>query len=107
MALEADNARYDAMHEAQPYHNGVIRPDGTFESTSAKRTPQHPYHYKAGVTIREAETDENPHDHFLGGADECEECLSLVGGDGLPDIVAGLAALDEWSAEQGDPAEHQ
>lgn len=68
MELAAAQAKYAEIHEAKPFH------DGSFELWSEKRTKSHPYRYDEGVTVWVAETDLNPHDHFLGGAKDCPDC---------------------------------
>lgn len=79
MERAAAEWRYDSLHEDAPYH------DGTFPTNpdrwSVKRTADFPYHYRDGVTLWVAEADLSPHDHFLGGAGECEVC-SVASGDG-------------------------
>lgn len=60
---EAAEAKYAALHEKRPYH------DGTYESWAEKRTDDHPYHYSDGVTIWVAEQDVNPDDKFLDPPD--------------------------------------
>lgn len=61
-------AQYDQLHEKRQFH------DGTFTSWSDKRSPQHPFHYRDGVTLWVSDIDLTPHDHFLGGAKDCSEC---------------------------------
>lgn len=72
MEREAAAREYARLHEKKPYH------DGTFESWVEKRDDAHPYHFNDGVTIYAADTDLNPHDHFLGGAEDCDECREVV-----------------------------
>lgn len=52
------HARYAALHEDEPYHNGL------FSSWAKDRSRSHPYHYGDGVDIRVAETDVAPWDKF-------------------------------------------
>lgn len=59
---------YDQCHDAEPFH------DGTFTKWAATRSLLHPYHYRDGVRLWVAPVDLNPHDHFLGGVEECEVC---------------------------------
>lgn len=68
MALNEANRRYDDLHKDAPYH------DGSFGLWAKERTPDQPFHYKDGVTIWVAATDFTPHDHFLGGIDDCDVC---------------------------------
>lgn len=68
MELAAAQWRYSQMHEDRPYH------DGTFTKWAKERSAKYPYHADDGVTIWVAETDLNPHDHFLGGAKDCPDC---------------------------------
>lgn len=72
METEAAQARYRDLHEAAPYHDGTFPDDPS--AWSATRSETHPYHFGEGVTIWVAPVDLNPHDHFIGGADECETC---------------------------------
>ena len=72
MELAAAEWRYDQLHEKRPFH------DGTFGSWSEVRTHAHPYHFRDGVRIFVADSDLNPHDHFLGGASACEVCREAV-----------------------------
>lgn len=50
---------YDALHKDEPFHDG--------KEQSWSKTPDriHRFHYRDGVTIYLAETDENPDDNFL------------------------------------------
>lgn len=50
---------YDRLHEKEPYH------DGGELVWSEKATRLSPFHYRDGVTVYLAETDENPDDDFL------------------------------------------
>jgi hypothetical protein len=59
MELAAAHARYAAVHEDRPFH------DGSFKSWAAKRSSSHPYKYDEGVSIFLAETDVQPWDEFL------------------------------------------
>lgn len=59
MESAAANARYDAKHEARPYH------DGTFQSWAKERSPHHPYHARDGVSIWVHDVDLAPDDDFL------------------------------------------
>lgn len=59
MEREAAESRYDALHEAMPYH------DGTHQVWSKERSAQRPYHFKSGVDIWVSTTDLNPDDDFL------------------------------------------
>ena len=61
MEAAAANRRYDALHEAKPYH------DGAFGGWSKEATPAAPYHYRDGVTVLVAREDHNPDDDFLSG----------------------------------------
>lgn len=61
MQLAAARRKYDRIHEDRPYH------DGTFSRWAEKASDDFPFHYADGVSIRLAETDENPDDLFLGG----------------------------------------
>lgn len=67
-------AKYDQLHEKQPFH------DGAFAKWGEKRTAETPYHYRDGVNLWVAESDLTPHDHFLGGAKDCAECASSGSG---------------------------
>lgn len=58
-ALAAANARYDALHEDQPYH------DGTFQRWSEKRGGAFQFHYRDGVTITVHREDLSPGEDFL------------------------------------------
>jgi hypothetical protein len=55
-------ARYAALHEAAPYH------DGTFTSWATDRSVEHPFHYRDGVRLWLADEDYTPDDDFLGDA---------------------------------------
>lgn len=68
MVLADAQARYDEQHKTMQWH------DGSFESWGSERSPEHPFHFKTGVTIWLAESDLTPHDHFLGGKRDCPEC---------------------------------
>lgn len=59
MQQRAADARYDAIHENAPFH------DGTFEHWSEKRDTAHPYHFRDGVTIWLSDTDDTHDDDFL------------------------------------------
>lgn len=82
METEAAASKWAALHEQHPYH------DGTFKSWAKDRSDSHPYHFQAGVTVWVAETDLNPHDHFLGGRSACEECMNPER-DAAPDVEGG------------------
>jgi hypothetical protein len=72
MEAASANARYAERHKEKPFHDGTFPTD--LAAWSATRTPSHPFKYDEGVTIWAADTDVNPHDHFLGGADRCKQC---------------------------------
>jgi hypothetical protein len=55
----AANARYDAIHEDKPFHNG------DFTSWAKERSPRHPYHARDGVSIWVHDEDLSPDDDFL------------------------------------------
>lgn len=57
--LAAANRLYDKRHEDEPYH------DGSETIWTEKPTRLTPFHFRDGVTIYLAETDENPDDDFL------------------------------------------
>lgn len=59
MVRDAVERKYERLHEHAPYH------DGTFESWAKEPSVEHPYHFKAGVTIWVADHDVNPDDDFL------------------------------------------
>lgn len=63
MASASANARYDARHDAMPFH------DGSFGSWTKDRSPAHPFHFRDGVTVWVHGTDLNPDDDFLDSAD--------------------------------------
>lgn len=79
MELAGTQWKYDQLHQDAPYHDGTFPDDP--EQWSEKRTKEHPYHYLDGVTLWVADTDLDPHDHFLGGAEDCDECREVNGGD--------------------------
>lgn len=66
-------ARYRALHEKAPWH------DGTESSWSEKQDVDHPYHFDHGVTVWVASQDVNPSDDFLA--------------QGLGDVPDGAAVL--------------
>lgn len=69
MERAAAEWRYHELHANRGgYH------DGTFERWSDKRSADFPYAANDGVTIWVSEVDLNPHDHFLGGKNDCAEC---------------------------------
>lgn len=72
MEKESAARKYARIHDKRPYH------DGTFTSWAEKASDSHPFHFNDGVTIYAAPVDENPHDHFLGGAETCDECREAV-----------------------------
>lgn len=72
MERAAAEWRYDQLHDAAPFHDGTFPTDP--DRWSATRTKDFPYHFKDGVTVWVAENDLAPHDHFLGGAADCDEC---------------------------------
>lgn len=86
MERAAADARYAALHEDAPYH------DGSFSSWAEQRSPSHPYHYSEGVTVGVAERDLAPWDKFT-----TEVSASPV---------KPLSALDEWRPGEGDAAEN-
>jgi hypothetical protein len=59
MVLASAEARYDALHDKAPFH------DGTFTKWAAARDDAHPYHFRDGVTVWVSPTDVNPDDDFL------------------------------------------
>lgn len=61
MAKAAAEARYDELHDEQPYH------DGTFTRWSSKRSKDTPAHYRDGVTISVHREDLDPDHDFLKG----------------------------------------
>lgn len=77
MEQAAAEWRYSQMHDAAPFHDGTFPTDP--DRWSATRTKAFPYHYRDGVTLWVAESDLAPHDHFLGGAQDCAECAGPSG----------------------------
>lgn len=63
MAQEAFDARYAALHQAQPFH------DGSFSSWAKERSDSHPYHFAAGVLVGVADRDVTPWDDFATEVD--------------------------------------
>lgn len=59
MAQASAQARWEALHEDAPYH------DGSFTSWDKKRNAGHPFHRDEGVRIWVAPVDLSPDDHFL------------------------------------------
>lgn len=59
MEREAARAKFAALHENEPYH------DGTFMSWSKDRSRSHPYHLSEGTHIDVALTDVAPWHKFL------------------------------------------
>lgn len=59
MENAAANARYTALHEKRPYH------DGTFTSWAKERSDRHPYHADWGTTVWVHDVDLSPNDDFL------------------------------------------
>lgn len=53
------NRLFDLLHEDAPYHDGK---EQIWQEKPSRLTP---FHYRDGVTIYLAETDENPDDAFL------------------------------------------
>lgn len=72
MELAAAEWRYDQRHKDRPYHDGTFPTDR--RKWAKERSRKHPFHYRDGVDIWIAAKDVNPHDHFLGGADDCVDC---------------------------------
>jgi predicted amidophosphoribosyltransferase len=58
MEREAAQAAYEAKHEKAPWH------DGTFESWAGEQSPEHPYHFRHGVTVGVADRNVAPWDKF-------------------------------------------
>jgi hypothetical protein len=58
MEREAAVARYGALHEDRPFH------DGTFTKWSEERSSRYPYHSGDGVTIYATGKDAAPWDEF-------------------------------------------
>lgn len=79
MERAAAEWRYSKMHDAAPYHDGTFPTDP--KAWASERSASHPYSAHDGVTIWVAETDLSPHDHFLGGAKDCDECQEVDGGN--------------------------
>lgn len=75
METTAANRMYDALHKDLPYH------DGRFRNWSAEPSNLTPYHYRDGVTVWVATSDRDPHDHFLGGAEDCTHCREVNRGN--------------------------
>lgn len=72
MEQAAAEWRYDQRHKDAQFHDGTFPTDRRL--WAKERSAKHPYHYRDGVTLWVAETDVSPHDHFLGGAEDCAEC---------------------------------
>lgn len=51
---------YDELHKDRPWH------DGTETVWAEKFSQMTPWHYRDGVSLYLAKTDENPEDRFLG-----------------------------------------
>lgn len=62
--LAVANRRYDKIHEGREWH------DGTETIWAEEFSNLTPWHYRDGVTIYLAETDENPDDDFLDESTE-------------------------------------
>lgn len=58
MEREAAQAAYEALHEAEPWH------DGTFTQWSKDRSSMYPYHFRHGVTIGVTDGNVAPWDEF-------------------------------------------
>lgn len=72
MELEAAEARYAERHKDLQYHDGTFPTD--LSKWAKERSDTHPYRYDAGVVIFVADTDLEPHNHFLGGEEVCDQC---------------------------------
>ena len=59
MESEAAKAKWAALHEARPWH------DGQWRTWAEKRSDSHPYHRDHGLTIGVHDTDLRPDDKFL------------------------------------------
>lgn len=68
MEQAAAQARWQALHEDLPWH------DGSFKSWAKERSRSHPYHFSHGTSVWVAETDLGLGGDFLrlGAAGESE-----------------------------------
>ncbi|MEQ7847717.1 hypothetical protein [Nocardioides kribbensis] len=62
MERAAAHARYQALHEELPFH------DGTFTNWAEGRSALHPYRFDEGVNVWVAPVDMTPGDKFLTDA---------------------------------------
>jgi hypothetical protein len=72
MERAAAEWKYGQRHKVLSFHDGTFPAD--IALWSDKRTDDTPYHYLDGVTFWVADRDLAPHDHFLGGAEHCDDC---------------------------------
>jgi hypothetical protein len=80
MEQAAAAARYHALHEDAPYH------DGSWKAWAKERTAATPYHFLDGVTVYVSTRDENPDDAFLtdeNAAPSRPEAVLQVARDGV------------------------
>lgn len=57
----AAQRKWDAVHEAMPFH------DGSFKSWVKERSDSHPFHYNDGVRWWVSDVDYSPDADFLSG----------------------------------------